>query len=172
MFSGIFLCKHTLFFTDWRFQDCLFFRFSAINAGLVYVYFNNFQKVEEEEYGGVWEITKEGFMTSFASFLVRKLIVNLKAITVKPRYNMILHTVRLGVFPKMLEQKAHYTSLITEHGVHCCHTGATPPFDNVIMSSQNFESFIYTALHLSNLTPPFSLTTCHTQDQWAPFVNS
>ena len=44
--------------------------FAAINAGLVYVYFAAFQAVDEEEYGGVWELTKEGFMTSFASFLV------------------------------------------------------------------------------------------------------
>ncbi|KAG9328713.1 hypothetical protein JZ751_011404 [Albula glossodonta] len=28
------------------------------------------QWVDEEEYGGVWELTKEGFMTSFALFLV------------------------------------------------------------------------------------------------------
>jgi hypothetical protein len=27
--------------------------------------------VDEEEYGGAWELTKEGFMTSFAGFLVR-----------------------------------------------------------------------------------------------------
>lgn len=31
----------------------------------------NFQSIDEEEYGGMWEITKEGFMTSFAGFLVR-----------------------------------------------------------------------------------------------------
>ncbi|XP_014670362.1 PREDICTED: uncharacterized protein C20orf24 homolog [Priapulus caudatus] len=49
--------------------------FSLLNAGLVYIYFNNFQKVEEEEYGGAWEITKEGFMTSFASFMVSWIIV-------------------------------------------------------------------------------------------------
>lgn len=44
--------------------------FAAINAGLLYVYFAAFQSVDEEEFGGVWELTKEGFMTSFASFMV------------------------------------------------------------------------------------------------------
>ena len=44
--------------------------FGLINAGLLYVYFAAFQCVDEEEFGGAWELTKEGFMTSFASFLV------------------------------------------------------------------------------------------------------
>ncbi|KPP60292.1 hypothetical protein Z043_121717, partial [Scleropages formosus] len=44
--------------------------FCIINAGLLYVYFSSFQQVDEEEYGGTWELTKEGFMTSFALFLV------------------------------------------------------------------------------------------------------
>lgn len=42
-----------------------------MNAAVIYIYVNNFQNVDEEEYGGMWEITKEGFMTSFAGFLVR-----------------------------------------------------------------------------------------------------
>ena len=41
-----------------------------LNAGILYIYFTNFQKIDEEEYGGPWELTKEGFMTSFALFLV------------------------------------------------------------------------------------------------------
>jgi hypothetical protein len=45
-------------------------RFVLVNAGLIYLYFTNFQHVDEEEYGGAWELTKEGFMTSFAGFLV------------------------------------------------------------------------------------------------------
>jgi hypothetical protein len=45
--------------------------FVLVNAGLIYLYFTNFQHVDEEEYGGSWELTKEGFMTSFAGFLVR-----------------------------------------------------------------------------------------------------
>ncbi|KAJ8257857.1 hypothetical protein GJAV_G00190480 [Gymnothorax javanicus] len=44
--------------------------FCIINAGLLYVYFSSYQQVDEEEYGGTWELTKEGFMTSFALFLV------------------------------------------------------------------------------------------------------
>ena len=48
----------------------MIFRFALINAGVLYIYFTNFQKIDEEEYGGPWELTKEGFMTSFALFLV------------------------------------------------------------------------------------------------------
>uniref|UniRef100_S4RSG2 Uncharacterized protein n=1 Tax=Petromyzon marinus TaxID=7757 RepID=S4RSG2_PETMA len=44
--------------------------FCVINAGLLYLYFSSFQKVDEEEYGGTWELTKEGFMTSFSLFLI------------------------------------------------------------------------------------------------------
>ncbi|RZF39337.1 hypothetical protein LSTR_LSTR000858 [Laodelphax striatellus] len=43
--------------------------FVLVNAGVIYVYFSSFQTVDEEEYGGAWELTKEGFMTSFAGFL-------------------------------------------------------------------------------------------------------
>lgn len=49
---------------------CALFRFCIINAGVLYVYFSSFQQIDEEEYGGTWELTKEGFMTSFALFLV------------------------------------------------------------------------------------------------------
>ncbi|XP_049874689.1 respirasome Complex Assembly Factor 1 [Pectinophora gossypiella] len=49
--------------------------FLAINAGIIYLYVNNFQTIDEEEFGGMWEITKEGFMTSFAGFLVTWIIV-------------------------------------------------------------------------------------------------
>ncbi|XP_056644070.1 GEL complex subunit OPTI isoform X2 [Diorhabda sublineata] len=35
----------------------------------------NFQNVDEDEYGGAWELTKEGFMTSFAGFLVTWIII-------------------------------------------------------------------------------------------------
>jgi len=44
--------------------------FAALNAGILYVYFSAFQGVDEEEFGGAWELTKEGFMTSAATFLV------------------------------------------------------------------------------------------------------
>ncbi|KAG1703662.1 hypothetical protein GQR58_004133 [Nymphon striatum] len=49
--------------------------FVFINAALIYVYFSSFQKVDGEEYGGPWELTKEGFMTSFACFLVTWIIL-------------------------------------------------------------------------------------------------
>ena len=48
----------------------VFYRFAVVNAGVLYVYFTNYQKIDEEDYGGPWELTKEGFMTSFALFLV------------------------------------------------------------------------------------------------------
>lgn len=44
--------------------------FAVINAGALYLYWTVFQGVDEEEYGGAWEMTKEGFMTSLAGFLV------------------------------------------------------------------------------------------------------
>ncbi|XP_055687516.1 GEL complex subunit OPTI [Lutzomyia longipalpis] len=50
------------------------FLFAAINCGIVYLYCINFQGVDEEAYGGVWELLKEGFMTSFACFLVTWII--------------------------------------------------------------------------------------------------
>lgn len=53
-------------------NNCIVFRFVAVNAGVIYLYVNNFQTVDEEEYGGMWEILKEGFMTSFAGFLVSR----------------------------------------------------------------------------------------------------
>jgi len=49
--------------------------FFVCNAGIVYLYFNGFQKVDEEEFGGAWELTKEGFMTSLAGFLVTWIII-------------------------------------------------------------------------------------------------
>ena len=47
-------------------------RYLALNAGVVYVYFALYQHVDEDEYGGTWELLKEGFMTSYALFLVSK----------------------------------------------------------------------------------------------------
>ncbi|PZC80606.1 hypothetical protein B5X24_HaOG214424 [Helicoverpa armigera] len=49
--------------------------FVIVNAAVIYFYVNNFQNIDEEEYGGMWEITKEGFMTSFAGFLVTWIII-------------------------------------------------------------------------------------------------
>ena len=47
-----------------------YIRFVLINAGVLFVYFTNFQKIDDEEYGGPMELTKEGFFTSFSLFLV------------------------------------------------------------------------------------------------------
>lgn len=49
--------------------------FFIINLGIVYVYYSMFQQVNEDEYGGVSEILKEGLMTSFATFIVTWVII-------------------------------------------------------------------------------------------------
>ncbi|XP_064466988.1 GEL complex subunit OPTI-like [Ornithodoros turicata] len=49
--------------------------FCCVNTFLVYGYTSSFQKVDDEEYGGVWELAKEGFMTSFAGFLVTWIMI-------------------------------------------------------------------------------------------------
>ncbi|CAO1423465.1 unnamed protein product [Diamesa serratosioi] len=48
--------------------------FAGINAGAVYLYSLNYQNIDEELYGGIYEVVKEGFMTSFAGFLVTWII--------------------------------------------------------------------------------------------------
>ncbi|XP_065368191.1 GEL complex subunit OPTI [Calliphora vicina] len=48
--------------------------FAGISCGVVYLYAINFQNIDEEAYGGAWELIKEGFMTSFAGFLVTWII--------------------------------------------------------------------------------------------------
>lgn len=49
--------------------------FFAVNFAIVYFYFSIFQRVNEEEFGGVSEIMKEGLMTSFATFIVTWIIL-------------------------------------------------------------------------------------------------
>ncbi|XP_008559157.1 respirasome Complex Assembly Factor 1 [Microplitis demolitor] len=49
--------------------------FALFNAGSTYLYMSSYQQIDEEEFGGVWELTKEGFMTSFAGFLVTWIII-------------------------------------------------------------------------------------------------
>ncbi|XP_062608796.1 GEL complex subunit OPTI-like [Saccostrea cucullata] len=49
--------------------------FFVFNVGIVYLYYNMFQKIDDEEYGGATEILKEGLMTSFAAFLVTWIII-------------------------------------------------------------------------------------------------
>ncbi|KAJ8977182.1 hypothetical protein NQ317_018063 [Molorchus minor] len=50
-------------------------RFVLINASVIYFYFSNLQCIDEDEFGGAWELTKEGFMTSLAGFLVTWIII-------------------------------------------------------------------------------------------------
>ena len=52
-----------------------FYRYALINAAIIYVYSITFQKIDEDEYGGIWDIIKEGFMTSFSTFLVLWIVV-------------------------------------------------------------------------------------------------
>jgi len=49
--------------------------FAALSAGIIYVWFTAVQGLDESEYGGTWELTKEGFITSFAGFLVTWIII-------------------------------------------------------------------------------------------------
>jgi hypothetical protein len=49
-------------------------RFGLINALIVYIYTVTFQQIDEEEYGGIWEVIKEGFMTSLSTFMVSDFI--------------------------------------------------------------------------------------------------
>ena len=49
-----------------------FCSYFLITCGIVYFYCTLYQEVDEEELGGIWELLKEGFMTSFAIFIVRK----------------------------------------------------------------------------------------------------
>nr|XP_040227252.2 respirasome Complex Assembly Factor 1 [Anopheles coluzzii] len=48
--------------------------FALLNCGAVYLYSTSFQNIDEDAYGGMWEVVKEGFMTSFACFLVTWII--------------------------------------------------------------------------------------------------
>lgn len=48
--------------------------FAGISCAFVYIYAINFQEIDETDYGGAWELVKEGFMTSFAGFLVTWII--------------------------------------------------------------------------------------------------
>jgi len=51
------------------------FSFIVLNVVILYVYFTNFQQIDEEEFGGTWELTKEGFVTSLAGFLVINIFI-------------------------------------------------------------------------------------------------
>ncbi len=41
-----------------------------MSGGLVYLYCVLYQGIDQEEYGGAWELLKEGMMTAFAMFMV------------------------------------------------------------------------------------------------------
>ncbi|CAF0850787.1 unnamed protein product [Adineta steineri] len=49
--------------------------FGIISSLIVFIYATNFQNVDPEEYGGIVEIIKEGFMTAFATFLVSWIVL-------------------------------------------------------------------------------------------------
>lgn len=49
-------------------------RFGLFSCAYVFFYCNFFG-IDDEAYGGIYEIIKEGFMTNFASFLVTWIIV-------------------------------------------------------------------------------------------------
>lgn len=53
-----------------KWQFIFDFRFFAVNVGIIYFYYNSYQKIDDEDYGGPSEILKEGLMTSFSTFLV------------------------------------------------------------------------------------------------------
>ena len=46
------------------------FRFFFVSSVIVYIYFQSFQGIDEDDFGGFSELVKEGCMTSFAGFLV------------------------------------------------------------------------------------------------------
>jgi len=48
----------------------LYFRFLAINGVGIYLYAIAYQAQDEEEYGGAWDLFKEGMLTSSAFFVV------------------------------------------------------------------------------------------------------
>ncbi|KAF8781850.1 GEL complex subunit OPTI-like [Argiope bruennichi] len=49
--------------------------YCLLNIVIFYSYSTNFQHVDDEEFGGIWELLKEGFMTAFACFLVTWIVV-------------------------------------------------------------------------------------------------
>ena len=47
----------------------------------MYLYCILYQGVDQEEYGGAWELLKEGMMTAFAMFMVSSSCSKLNALT-------------------------------------------------------------------------------------------
>ena len=58
----------------------------------MYGYCILYQRVEEEEYGGTWELLKEGFMTSFALFLVSQSFVYTVNVLYKHCFIVVIYT--------------------------------------------------------------------------------
>jgi len=49
--------------------------FLAINCLIVYIYTSKYQKVDEDDFGGIQELLKEGLFTAFAVFVVSWVMV-------------------------------------------------------------------------------------------------
>ncbi|CAF0916458.1 unnamed protein product [Rotaria sordida] len=49
--------------------------FGIISSLIIFIYATSVQNVDPEEYGGIVEIIKEGFMTAFATFLVSWIVL-------------------------------------------------------------------------------------------------
>jgi len=47
----------------------------ALTTFAVHLYATNYQNMDEEKLGGFWELAKEGFGSSFASFLIAWILV-------------------------------------------------------------------------------------------------
>ena len=50
--------------------SCIYHRFVAINGVGVYLYAIVYQAQDEEDYGGAWDVMKEGMLSSSAFFVV------------------------------------------------------------------------------------------------------
>jgi hypothetical protein len=62
--------------------------FFAVSVVLVYLYHAVYHQVDQEEFGGIWELVKEGMMTSFALFLVWGIIYAWGMLLLSGPYNM------------------------------------------------------------------------------------
>ena len=51
-------------------------RFAALNAGIPMIYYGKFLEVDQDSYGGGWNLIKEGFMPSTGLFLVNTCVRN------------------------------------------------------------------------------------------------
>uniref|UniRef100_A0A336MLJ3 CSON002476 protein n=2 Tax=Culicoides sonorensis TaxID=179676 RepID=A0A336MLJ3_CULSO len=95
--------------------------FSMLSCAVTYFYCVNFQGIDEEEYGGVWELLKEGFMTSFASFLVVWIIVynGIHFDSIHDGHKMVTqtHTIERNGKPGKLDVAKTWNKAITKSSV-------------------------------------------------------